>query len=404
MPAEMVCAIACTPGDPQRVRPARPAHRGAVGRRTWPRASRPTTTTRRGRIKAPPGHHVPRRHATRRRRNGRQHDPLQDRRPHGRLLLERGHHRPSNPTDPLAVDLKMKTPWVPFPAVLLIGQVGLHGVADLDGRGRRRPTLKSKPVGTGPFIFEDYKPNEYFKAKKNPNYWIQPYPYLDEIEFRPIPDALNRRDALKTGAIDIMHTDNGEVDHRASATTTNFVQEEITTNAETGYTLLHVTQTLPDGTPSPLQDQRVRCALGHRLGPDRPSTRPSTRASSPSPTGRSRPAQWATWRTPATRRNRTWRRRRSSSPTTRPRTRGRSTSRCATTRTRRTSTIAQFQKQWWEEAGVDTVTIDQIDQGNYIVTRPARQLPGRSSGATTAASTSTTSTSGGTPPPPLAGR
>jgi peptide/nickel transport system substrate-binding protein len=29
--------------------------------------------------------------------------------------------------------------------------------------------------------------------------------------------------------------------------------------------------------------------------------------------------------------------------------------------------IANFQKQWFEEAGVDEVTIDQIDQGQYIV-------------------------------------
>ena len=28
-----------------------------------------------------------------------------------------------NPTDPLAVDVKMKTPWVTFPEVLLIGQI-----------------------------------------------------------------------------------------------------------------------------------------------------------------------------------------------------------------------------------------------------------------------------------------
>ena len=64
-------------------------------------------------------------------------------------------------------------------------------------------------------------------------------------------------------------------------------------------------------------------------------------------------------------------------------------------RTRPNLTIAQFQKQWWEEAGVDNVTIDQIDQANYIVTAlPATSRS--SSGATTAASTSTTSTSGGT--------
>jgi peptide/nickel transport system substrate-binding protein len=38
--------------------------------------------------------------------------------------------------------------------------------------------LKSQPVGTGPFIYESYVPNESFKMKKNPNYWNKPYPYL----------------------------------------------------------------------------------------------------------------------------------------------------------------------------------------------------------------------------------
>ena len=49
--------------------------------------------------------------------------------------------------------------------------------------------------------------------KKNPNYWNKPFPYLDAIEFRPIPDALNRRDALKSGTIDLLHIDQRR-DHR----------------------------------------------------------------------------------------------------------------------------------------------------------------------------------------------
>ena len=60
-------------------------------------------------------------------------------------------------------------------------------------------------------MFADYRPNEYFRATKNASYWNQPYPYLDEIEFRPIPDALNRRDALLSGSIDLLHSTNGEV-------------------------------------------------------------------------------------------------------------------------------------------------------------------------------------------------
>jgi peptide/nickel transport system substrate-binding protein len=31
--------------------------------------------------------------------------------------------------------------------------------------------------------------------------------------------------------------------------------------------------------------------------------------------------------------------------------------------------VAQFQQQWFTEAGIDNVTIDQIDQGAYIVAR-----------------------------------
>jgi len=52
-------------------------------------------------------------------------------------------------------------------------------------------------------------------VKKNPNYWRpgldgKMLPYLDEIEFRPFADALNRRDALKSGGVQIIHTTNGQ--------------------------------------------------------------------------------------------------------------------------------------------------------------------------------------------------
>ena len=36
-------------------------------------------------------------------------------------------------------------------------------------------------VGVGPFSFDSYRPTESYKLKRNPNYWQQPYPYLDEI-------------------------------------------------------------------------------------------------------------------------------------------------------------------------------------------------------------------------------
>ncbi len=42
--------------------------------------------------------------------------------------------------------------------------------------------MRQHPIGTGPFKFVEYKPNEYIKVRKNPDYWKPGRPYLDGIE------------------------------------------------------------------------------------------------------------------------------------------------------------------------------------------------------------------------------
>lgn len=59
------------------------------------------------------------------------------------------------------------------------------------------------PIGTGPFKFVEWKPNEYIKVRKFKNYWRENLPYLDEVILKPIPDPTVRLTALRTGAIDI---------------------------------------------------------------------------------------------------------------------------------------------------------------------------------------------------------
>src|SRR5207237_1417142 len=41
---------------------------------------------------------------------------------------------------------------------------------------------------------------------KNPNYWQQGLPYLDEVELRPILETQSRENSLKAGTIDAMHS------------------------------------------------------------------------------------------------------------------------------------------------------------------------------------------------------
>jgi ABC-type transport system substrate-binding protein len=59
------------------------------------------------------------------------------------------------------------------------------------------------PVGTGPFIFKEWKPGERVVIERNPNYFKKGLPYLDGIEFHIMRDPLAAITALRTGAIDL---------------------------------------------------------------------------------------------------------------------------------------------------------------------------------------------------------
>jgi peptide/nickel transport system substrate-binding protein len=159
--------------------------------------------------------------------------------------------------DDLSVSITMKRPWVPFP-LYLSGAIGYMASPTWQAAADSDPALESKPVGTGPFVFKDYKPGESFTATKNPNYWNKPYPYLDEVEFRVIPDALTRAAALEAGDVDLIHTTNGDTIKKYRDDAESFPMTEWTKFGETGYTLLHVTQ---EG--SPLTDSRPRCAMAY---------------------------------------------------------------------------------------------------------------------------------------------
>jgi len=50
--------------------------------------------------------------------------------------------------------------------------------------------MRQHPIGTGPFKFISYKPNESIRLTRNLDYWKPGLPYLDGIEWTIIP---NRR-------------------------------------------------------------------------------------------------------------------------------------------------------------------------------------------------------------------
>src|SRR5947199_10516497 len=49
--------------------------------------------------------------------------------------------------------------------------------------------MRQHPIGTGPFKFVEFKPNEHIKLTKNTDYWKKGRPYLDGIEYTIIRNA-----------------------------------------------------------------------------------------------------------------------------------------------------------------------------------------------------------------------
>jgi len=109
-------------------------------------------------------------------------------------------------TGDLTADITMKTPWVTFPNSLT-SQLGMVPAASMfDAAGKPTDAGQRAPVGTGPFVFNSWEPDKAFTATKNASYWRTGMPYLNSIEFRPIPDSGTRTSALRAGDINMMHT------------------------------------------------------------------------------------------------------------------------------------------------------------------------------------------------------
>ena len=107
---------------------------------------------------------------------------------------------------PDTVVITLKQPWVAFPTYLAGGIGGQPGYIIAPSM-INDPNGTKNPVGTGPFKFKEWVPNDHFTSDRNPNYWRSGTPYLDSITFKPIPDAQQRANSLLAGTIDIMHTD-----------------------------------------------------------------------------------------------------------------------------------------------------------------------------------------------------
>jgi peptide/nickel transport system substrate-binding protein len=71
------------------------------------------------------------------------------------------------------------------------------------GSNSREAPANLAPVGTGPYMFVDFKPGDLVRGKRNPNYHLPNRPYFDLIEMKGGGEAVSAaRAVLQTGEYD----------------------------------------------------------------------------------------------------------------------------------------------------------------------------------------------------------
>ena len=102
--------------------------------------------------------------------------------------------------DDRAVNITLAQTWAPMLADLslfgasIVPQQAVEADAD---------AYFNAPFSSGPFYVTEWAKGDRILLQKNPNYWDAPKPYLDELEFRIVPDDNTRVIMLEAGDVDI---------------------------------------------------------------------------------------------------------------------------------------------------------------------------------------------------------
>lgn len=112
------------------------------------------------------------------------------------------------------------------------------------------------PIGTGPFMFEEYQPQQYVKLVANPEYF-RGEPKIKEIFYRYIPSDASRDLAFQSGEIDMIY---GKQDQTWSERISKLPGTKVSVMKPGEMSVLHLNMTMP-----PLDDIRVRKAFAHAI-------------------------------------------------------------------------------------------------------------------------------------------
>src|SRR5437016_8819319 len=152
----------------------------------------------------------------------------------------------------------------PQPAFLFLLAGGMSPVYPCHVPAR---DMRTHPIGTGPFKFVEFKPNEYIKLAKNPDYWKKGLPYLDAIEWTIIPNRSTQTLAFIAGQFDMTFP------YEATVQTMRDIQSQAPSAiCDLDDTMVSMNLMVNRDKP-PFDDPDIRRAMQLAIDRDRKSTR-----------------------------------------------------------------------------------------------------------------------------------
>lgn len=116
---------------------------------------------------------------------------------------------------------------------------------------------RSRPVGTGPFRFVDYREGSEVRLERFEDYYLDGVPYLDAVRFRIISDPNTRYAALRAGDVDLIGTSLAPEQFLQARQDPSLVASEGTATTEITLAM--------NNARAPFDDLRVRQAITHAI-------------------------------------------------------------------------------------------------------------------------------------------
>ena len=157
----------------------------------------------------------------------------------GRVSLVEQYETPDDRT----VKITLSQPSAPF----LDGLTGLSMIS-VDSFD----SAVENPIGSGPFEFVEWVPNDHILLERNDDYWGDPVDYA-ELELRPIPDAQVAYTNLQAGEVDVIVVASTALVEQAETVGDG---EIVRPNFSNSMTLIEM---------SGIEDVRVRQAIAHAM-------------------------------------------------------------------------------------------------------------------------------------------